>query len=77
MMPGDVENVEKKTKQSPDASKGDPRKHPRPEMWPEKARRGLKEEAQDPHGAQEADQVRNVSSSHKKIRGFKKRLQIP
>ena len=60
MMPWDVEKLEKKTKKSPDASKGDPRKHPRPEMRPEEARRGLKEKAQDPHGAQEANQARKV-----------------
>ena len=69
--------VEQKTKKGLDASKEDPRKHPRPEMRPEKARRGLKEEAQDPHGAQEANQARKVSNSHVKINGFKKKHQIP
>ena len=56
-MPWDVEQLENKTKKGPDASKEDPRKHPRPEMRPEKATRGLKEETQDPHGAQEANQA--------------------
>ena len=76
-MPWDVEKLEKKTKQSPDASKEDSRKHPRPEMRPEKSRRGLKEEAQDPHAAQEANQASKVSDSHGKINGFKKKHQIP
>ena len=69
--------VEKKTKKGPDASKEDPRNHPRPKMRPEKATRGLKEEAQDPHGAQEANQASKVSNSHRKIDGFKKKHQIP
>ena len=77
MIPGDVQKLEKQTKKGPDASKGDPRKHPRPEMRPEKATRGLKEEAQDPHGAQEANQASKVSNSHRKIDGFKKKHQIP
>ena len=76
-MSWDVEKLEKKTKKSPDASKEDPRKHPRPEMRPEKATRGLKEEAQDPHGAQEANQASKVSNSYRKIDGFKKKHQIP
>ena len=46
-------------------------------MRPEKARRGLKEEAQDPHGAQEANQARKVSNSLSKIDGFEKKHQIP
>ena len=76
-MPWDVEKLEKKTKKGPDASKGDPRKHPRPEMRPEKARRGLKEEAQDPHGAQEANQARKVSNSLSHFNGCQKNHQIP
>ena len=77
MMPWAVDKLEKKIKKSPDASKWDPKKHPRPEMRPEKARRGLKEEAQDPHGAQEANQASKVSNSHRKIDGFEKKTQIP
>ena len=69
--------LEKKTKKSPDASKEDARKHPRPEMRPENARRALEEEAQDPHGAQEANQASKVSNYHRKIDGFKKKHQIP
>ena len=46
-------------------------------MGPEKATRDAKEEAQDPHGAQEANQTSKVSSSHRKIDGFKKKHQIP
>ena len=76
-MPWDVEKLEKKTKKDADASKGDPRKHPRPEMQPEKAMRGLKEEAQDPHGAQEANQARKVSNSLSNFDGFQKKHQIP
>ena len=75
-MPWDVEKLEKKLKKSPDASKGDPRKHPRPEMQPERARRGLKEEAQDPHGAQEANQARKVSNSLSDFDGFKKNIKF-
>ena len=77
MMPWDVEKLEKKTKKGPDASKEDPRKHPRPEMRPEKARRDLKEQAQRPRGTQEANQASKVSNSHKKIDGFEKKHQIP
>ena len=77
MFPWDVEQLEKKTKKGPDASKRAPRKYPRPEMRPEKARRALKEEAQDPHGAQEANQVRKVSNSLSNFDGFQKKHQIP
>ena len=73
-MPWNVQKLEKKTKKGPDASKEDPRKHPRPEMRPEKATRGLKEEAQDPHGAQEANQARKDSNSLRKFVDFKKNL---
>ena len=76
-MPWEVEKIEKKLKKSPDASKGDPGKHPRPKKRPEKARRGLKEEAQDPHGAQEANQARKVSNSRSNFDGFQKKHQIP
>ena len=76
-MPWDVEKLEKKTKKGPDASKGDPRKHPRPEMQPESARRGLKEEAQDPHGAREANQAWKVSNSQRNFDGFQKKHRIP
>ena len=76
-MPWDVEKLEKKTKKRPDASKGELRKHPRPEMRPEKARRGLKEEAQDPHGAQEPNQARKVSNSLSNFNGCQKKHQIP
>ena len=76
-MPWDVQRLEKKTKKGPHSSKGDPRKHPRPKKRPEKAMRGRKEEAQDPHGAQEANQASKVSNSHWKIDGFKKKHQIP
>ena len=67
--------LEKKTKKGPDASKEEPRKHPRPEMRPEKATRGLKEEAQDPHGAQEANQARKVSKFFRNFDGFQKEQQ--
>ena len=76
-MPWDVEKLEKKTKKDPDASKGDPRKHPRPKKRPEKARRGPKEEAQDPHGAQEPNQARKVSNSLSNFDGLQKNHQIP
>ena len=76
-MPWEIEILEKKTKKDPDASKGDPRKHPRPEMQPESAMRGLKEEAQDPHGAQEANQARKVSNSLSNFNGFQKKHQNP
>ena len=46
-------------------------------MRPERATRGLKEEAQDPHGAQEANQVRKVSNSLSNFDGFEKKHQIP
>ena len=46
-------------------------------MQPEKAMRGLKEEAQDPHGAQEANQARKVSNSLSNFDGFQKKHQIP
>ena len=39
--------------------------------------RGLKEEAQDPHGAQEANQARKVSNSLNEIYDFKNKQQIP
>ena len=77
MMRRGVEKLENKTKKGPDASKEDPRKHPRPEMQPEKARRRLKEEAQDPHGAQEANQARKVSNSLSNFDGVQKKHQIP
>ena len=76
-MPWDVEKLEKKLKKSPDASKEDPREHPRPEMQPEKAMRGLKEEAQDPHGAQEANPARKLSNSRNNFNGCQKKHQIP
>ena len=54
MMPWAVDKLEKKTKKSPDASKWDPKKYPRPEMGPEKATRDVKEAttttAREPHG---------------------------
>ena len=77
MLPWDAEKLEKRIKNGSDASKEDPGKHPRPKMRPEKARRGLKEHAQDPHGAQEANQASKVLNSHRKIDGFKKKHQIP
>ena len=77
MLPWAVYKLEKKTKKSPDSSKWDSKKHPRPEMRPEKATKDLKEEAQDPHGAQEANQASKVLNSHRKIDGFKKKHQIP
>ena len=77
MMPWAVDKLEKKTKKSPDASKWDPKKHPRPEMGPEKATRDVKEEAQDPHGAQEPDQAQKVSNSLSNFDGFQKKHQIP
>ena len=78
MMPWAVDKLEKKTKKSPDASKWDPKKHPRPEIGPEKATRDVKEEAQDPHGAQEANQARKVSNSLNEVDDFrKKKHQIP
>ena len=46
-------------------------------MQPEKAMRGLKEEAQDPHGAQEPNQARKVSNSLGNFDGFQKNHQIP
>ena len=70
----DVEQLEKKLKKSPDASKGDPRKHPRPEMRPERATRSPKEEAQDPHGAQEANQAQKALNSYRKVDGFKRNI---
>ena len=77
MMPWDVQKLEKKSKKDPHASKGDARKHPRPEMRSEKARGDPKEEAQRPTGAQEANQASKISNSHRKIDGFKKKHQIP
>ena len=77
MMPWDVKKLEKKTKKGPEASKEDPRKHPRPEMQPERARRGLKEEAQDPHVAQEANAASKLSDSISNFNDFKKRHQNP
>ena len=40
-------------------------------------RNALKEQAQDPHGAQEANQASKVSNSQRKTDGFKKKHQIP
>ena len=57
MMPLDVEQLEKKTKKGPDASKKDLRKLPEPEMRPEKSRKGLQEGAWEPKGAPEAQQA--------------------
>ena len=72
-----VDKLEKKTIKSPDASKWDSKKHPRPEMGPEKATRDVKEESQDPHGAQEPDQAQKVSNSLSNFNGFQKKHQIP
>ena len=77
MLPWAVDKLEKKTNKSPDASKWDPKKHPRPEMGPEKAPGDVKEEAQEPHGAQEPDQARKVSNSLSNFSGFQKKHQIP
>ena len=72
-----IDTWKERPKKSPDASKEDPRKHPRPEMQPEKAMRGLKEEAQDPHGAQEANQARKVSNYLSNFDGFQKKQKNP
>ena len=61
---------------SPDASKKDPRKLPRPEIQPEKSREDPKKDPRDPRGAPEANQGRKVSNSLSKIYLFKKK-QIP
>ena len=63
-------NLKRRPKRAQTHPKRTPESIPRPEMRPEKARRGLKEEAQDPHGAQEANQASKVSNSHRKIKGF-------
>ena len=49
--------LEKKTKETPNATKKYPREPPRPEMQPEKSRKGLQEGAWDPRGAPEARQA--------------------
>ena len=77
MMPWAADKLEQKINKSPDASKWDPKKHPRPEMGPEKTTRDVKEEPQDPHGAQEPDQAQKVSNSLSNFNGFQKKHQIP
>ena len=56
MIPWDVAKQRKQIKKDTDAPKEGTREIPRPEMRPERSRKGLQEGAQGPRGAPEAKQ---------------------
>ena len=76
MMLWDVEKQKKQTKKDTDAPKEGTREIPRPDMWPERSRKGLQEGAQGPRGAPEANR-RKVWKTNRFLMMFNEIMQKP
>ncbi len=77
MIPRKVEKQKKQTKKDTNALKKDPRELPRPEMRPEKSRKGLQGGGKAPEAPQRPTNAENYEIPEVKLRFLRKKHQIP